>query len=105
MQSKGLSRVFSTAKETQMYRTVFWTLWERETGMIWENGIETCIISYKKRIATPGLMQDTGSLGLVHWDDPEGWYGEGGGRGVQDGEHVYTRGRCMLMYGKTNTIL
>ena len=30
-------------------------------------------------------MQDTGSLGLVHWDDPEGWYGEGGGRGVQDG--------------------
>ena len=34
---------------------------------------------------------DTGSLGLVHWDDPEGWNGEGGGRGVQDGEHVYTR--------------
>ena len=50
-------------------------------------------------------MQDTGSLGLVHWDDPEGWYGEGGGRGVQDEEHVYTRGGCMLMYGKTNIIL
>ena len=33
-------------------------------------------------------MQDTGCLGLVHWDDPEGWYGEGGGRGVQDGEHM-----------------
>ena len=32
-------------------------------------------------------MQDTGSLGMVHWDDPEGWYGEGGGRGVQDREH------------------
>ena len=48
---------------------------------------------------------NTGSLGLVHWDDPEGWYGEGGARGVQDGEHVYTRGRFMLMYGKTNTIL
>ena len=39
-----------------------------EGGMIWENGIETCIISYKKRIASPGLMQDTGCLGLVHWD-------------------------------------
>ena len=37
--------------------------------------------------------------------DPEGWYGEGGGRGVQDGEHMYTCGRCMLMYGNTNTIL
>ena len=48
---------------------------------------------------------DTGSLGLVYWDDPEGWYGEGGGRGVQDGEHVYARGRFTLMYGKTNTIL
>ena len=74
-------------------------------GLIWENGIETCIISYKKRITSPGFMQDTGSLGLVHWDDPEGWFGEGGGRGVQDGKHVYTRGRFMLMYGKTNTIL
>ena len=37
-------------------------------------------------------MQDAGSLGLVHWDDPEGWDGEGGGRGVQDGEHMYTPG-------------
>ena len=54
-------------------------------GMIWENGIETHIISYKKRIASQGLMQDTGSLGLVHWDDPEGWYGEGGGRGFRMG--------------------
>ena len=96
--------VCETAKETQMYRTVFWTLWEGR-GMIWENGIETCIISYKKRIASPGSMQDTGSLGLVHWDDPEGWYGEGGGSGVQDWEHVYTCGGFMLMYGKTNTIL
>ena len=50
-------------------------------------------------------MQDTGSLGLVHWDDPEGGSGEGGRRGVQAGENVYTRGGCMLMYGKTNTIL
>ena len=50
-------------------------------------------------------MHDTGCLGLVHWDDPEGWYGEGGGKGVQDGEHVYTHGRFTLMYGKTNTIL
>ena len=33
-------------------------------------------------------MHDTGYLGLVHWDDPEGWYREGGGRWVQDGEHM-----------------
>jgi len=54
---------------------------EGEGGMIWENGIETCIISYVKRIASSGLMHDTGCSGLVHWDDPEGWYGEGDGRG------------------------
>ena len=62
-----------------MYRTVFWTLGEGESGMIWENGIETCIISYMKRTASSSSMHDTGCLGLVHWDDPEGWYGEGGG--------------------------
>ena len=74
-------------------------------GMIWENGIETCIISYKKRIASLGSMQDTGCLGLVHWDDPEGWYREGGRRRVQDWEHMYIRGGLMLMYGKSNTIM
>ena len=42
-----------------------------------------------KPVASPGLMHDTGCLGLVHWDDPEGWSGEGGGRRVQDGEHMY----------------
>ena len=70
-----------------------------------ENDIETCILSHVKRITSPGLMHDTGCSGLVHWDDPEGWYGEGGRSGIQDGEHVYTRGGFMLMYGKTNTIL
>ena len=78
---------------------------EGEDGMICENGIETYIISYMKRIASPGSIHDTGCLGLVHWDDPEGWYGEGEGRGVQDGEHMYTCGGFILVYGKTNTIL
>ena len=55
-----------------------------------------------------GAMQtqhDTGCLGLVHWDDPEGGYGEGGGRRVQDGEHRYTCGGFISIFGKTNTIL
>ncbi len=78
---------------------------EGEGGMIWENGIETCILSCKKRIASLCLMQDTGCLGLVHGDDPERCYGEGGGRGVQYVKRMYTRVVFMLMYGKTNTIL
>ena len=51
---------------------------EGEGGKIWENDIVTCKISCKKRVASPGSMHDTGCLGLVHWDDPEGGYGEGG---------------------------
>ena len=47
---------------------------EGEGGMVWENSIETCIIPYVKQIASPGSMYDTGCSGLVHWDDPEGWY-------------------------------
>ena len=78
---------------------------EGEGGMIWENGTETRIISYMNRITSPSSMNDTGCLGLVHWDDPEGWYQEGGGMGVRDEEHIYTCGGFMLMYGKTNTIL
>ena len=64
------------------------TVREGEGGKIWVNGIETCKISCMKRVASPGSMHDTGCLGLVHWDNPEGWYGEGGGRRVQDGEHM-----------------
>ena len=78
---------------------------EGEGRMIRKNGIETCKISHVERISSTGLMHDTGCLGLVHWDDPEGWDGEGSGRGVQDGEHMYTHGGFMSMYGKTNIIL
>ena len=75
---------------------------EGEGGMIWQNGTETCILSYVKRITSPGLMHDTGCSGLVHWDDPEGCDGEGVGTGFQDGEHMYTRGRFSSMYGKNH---
>ena len=50
-----------------------------------------------------GLTQTV--IRLVHWDDPEGWNGEGGGRRVQDGEHMYTCGGFILIFGKTNTIM
>ena len=63
---------------------------EAEGGMIWENGIETCILSCEKQIASLCLMQDTGCLGLVHGDDPEGCCGVGGGSGGSRlGAHVH----------------
>ena len=56
-------------------------------------------------ISSPDLMHDTGCSGLVPWDDPEGWDGEGGGRWLSDGELIYTHGGFMTMYDKANTIL
>ena len=92
-------------RDTEVQNSLMDSVGEGEGGKIWENDIETCIISCMKRIASPGSMHETGCLGLVHWDDPEGWYGEGGGRRVQNGEHMYTCGRFILIFGKTNTIL
>ena len=45
---------------------------------------------YVKQITSPGSMHETGCSGLVHWNDPEGWDGEGSRKGVQNGKHMYT---------------
>ena len=66
-----------------------WSSYLREES---ENSIETCILPYVKQITSPGTMHETGRSGPVLWDDPEGWDGEGGGRGVWDGGHMYTHG-------------
>ena len=92
-------------RDTDVLNSLLDSVGEGEGGVIWENGIETCKLSYVKRIASPGSMHDTGCSGLVHRDDPEGWDGEGAGSRVQDGEHMYTQGRSKSMYGKTNTML
>ena len=64
-------------RDTDILNSLLDSVGEGEGGMIWENGTETCKISYVKQIASPGLMYDTGCLQLVHWDEPEGWDGEG----------------------------
>ena len=71
-----------------------------EGGMIWENSIETCILLYVKQTTSVSSMREAGHTKPVLWDDPEGWGREGGGRGVQDGGHMYPHGWFMLMYGK-----
>ena len=57
---------------------------EGEGGEIWENGIETCIISCMKQVASPGSMHDAGCLRLVHWTAQRDGMGreEGGGFGM-----------------------
>ena len=97
--------ICKTAKETDVKNRLLDSVGEGEGGIIWENSTETCILSYVKQIASPVSVYKTGCSGLVHWDDHDGWDEEGGGSGVQDGEHVYTCGGFMSMYGKTTTIL
>ena len=87
-------------RDTDIKNRLLDSVWEGEGGMIWEDSIETRILPYVKQIASPGSMHETGCSGLLHWDDPEEWDREGGGIWVQDGEHMYTHGWFMSMYGK-----
>ena len=75
-------------KDTDVYNGLLDSEGAGEGGMILENGIETCILSCKNRIASLCPMQGAGCLGLVHGDDPERCYAEGGGRGVHGWEHM-----------------
>ena len=63
-------------KDTDIKNSVLDSLGEDEGGMIWENSIETCILSYVKQIASPGSMHETGCSGLVQCDEPARWDGE-----------------------------
>ena len=63
------------------------------------------VLSYVKQIASPGLTHQTGCSGLVHWDDPEGWDGEGGGKGVQDGNTRTPMADSCQCMAQTTTML
>ena len=77
-------------RDTDVQNSLLDSVGEGEGGMIWKNGIETHLISHVKRIASSGSMHDAGCWGLVHWDGPEGWYGEGpGGGGLGWETHVH----------------
>ena len=91
-------------RDTEVYNSLLNSAGEGEGGMIWENGIETCILSYMKQIASPGSMHETGCSGWCTGMTQRDGMGREVGGG-QDGEHMYTRGGCMSIYGKTTTIL
>ena len=94
--------MWDSKRDTDVKNRLLDSVGEGKGGMIWENSIETCELPYVKQIASPGSMHETGHSGLAHWNNPEGWDGKEGGRGVQDGEHMYTHGRFMSMYGKNH---
>ena len=65
-------------KDSDLLNSLLDSVGEGEGGMIWENGIETCKLSYVKQITSPGSIYNLGCSGLMHWDDPAGWDGVGG---------------------------
>ena len=77
--------MWDSKRDTDVLNSLLDSVGEGEGRMIWENGIETCKLSYVKWIASPRLMYETGCSGLVSLDDPEGWDEKGRGRGIQDG--------------------
>ena len=79
-------------RDTDVKNRLLDTVGEGEGGMILDNSTETCMLSYVKQIASPGSILVTGCSGLVHWDNCEGWDGEGGRREVKGAEHMYTHG-------------
>ena len=105
MEFRKMVTITLYARQQKRHRCVeksFGLCGEGEGGMIWENGIETCILSYVKQTSSPGSMHEGGCSELVHWHDPEGWEGEVGGRGTQDGEHMYTHAWFLWMLGKNH---
>ena len=97
--------ICKAARDTDVKNRLLDFVGEGKGGIIWENSIETCILPYVKKMTSPSSMHETGHSKQVHWDNPEGWDGEGGGRGVQDGGHVYTVADSYQYTAKTTTIL
>ena len=79
-------------RDTDVKNRLLDSVGEGKGGMIWENSTETCILPYMKQITSPSLMHETGHSKQVHWDNPEGWYGERCEMEVWDGRHMYTHG-------------
>ena len=72
-------------RDTYVQNRLLDSVEEGEGGMFWKNGMYIIKCETNRQ---PRLDAWDKCSGLVHWDDPEGWGGEGGGRGDQGGEHM-----------------
>ena len=104
--------MWDSKRDTDVQNSLLDSVGEGKGGMIWENSIETCLLSYVKQIASPGSMHETGCSGLVHWDDPEGWDEERWGEmrrevggGFRMGNICTPMGDSCQCMAKTTTVL
>ena len=64
----------NSKRDTGVQNSLLDSVGEGEGGTIWGNGTETCITSYKKQIASPGLIQDAwGWCSGMTQRDGTGW--------------------------------
>ena len=91
-------------RDTDIKNRLLDSVGEGEGGMIRKSSIETCILPYVKQITSPSLMHETGHSKPVHWDNPEGWDGEGGGRGFRMGNTGTTMADSCQCMAKITTI-
>jgi len=99
--SKTLYKV-KEARHKRSHIVWFYLLWNVQKRKIYRNR-KYISLGLGTGINSKALKDIIGILKKM--DDPEGWYGEGGGRRVQDGEHMYTCGGFILIFGKTNTVM
>ena len=79
-----------STRDTDVKNRLLVYVGEGKGGTIWKNSIETCVLPYVKEMTSVSSMHEAVHSKLVLWDNPEGWGGEGGGRGVQNGgAHVH----------------
>ena len=84
--------MLDSKRDTDIKNRLLDSVGEGEGEMICKNSIETRVLPYVTQITSPSSMHETGHSKPLHWDNTEGWDGEGGGSGVQDGGHMYTHG-------------
>ena len=78
-------------RDTDVKNSLLDSVGEGQGGMTWENSIETCILSYVRQMTSSSLMHEAGHSKPVLWDNPEGWGGEGGGKGFKMGDHTWEK--------------
>ena len=84
-------------RDTDVQNRLLYCVGEGEGGMFWENSM---YILYSETDHQPRLDAWDKCSDLVHWEDPEGSGGEGGGKGDRDGEYKKLHGWFMSMYDK-----
>ena len=75
-------------RDTDVQNRILDSVGEGEGGMMWENSIETCILSSVKEIASPGWMHETSAQGWCTGKTQREGVGREVGGGNQDGEHM-----------------